>query len=93
MKSRERKTGNKNNQLAYQEHSCSATSETMGRREDGNYTPQKKNSIEDLVGNEKNSYPVPDPKKTMKNITKEPSDAHKKTLKEKILEQITEKLM
>jgi hypothetical protein len=35
----------------------------MGRRRTGgNYTPQKKkkNSMEDLVGNEENEYPVPD---------------------------------
>jgi hypothetical protein len=33
----------------------------MGRRKrDGNH---KKNSIEDLVGNQENGYAVPDPKK------------------------------
>jgi hypothetical protein len=30
------------------------------------------------VGNEENEYPVPDPNKTMINVTNEPSDAHKK---------------
>jgi hypothetical protein len=45
------------------------------------------------VGNEENGYPVPDPNKTLINITKEPSDTHRKTLKEEILEEITEKLM
>jgi hypothetical protein len=30
------------------------------------------------VGNEENGYPVPDPKKTIINITKEPSNTHKK---------------
>jgi hypothetical protein len=45
------------------------------------------------VGNEKNVYPVPDPNKIMINITKKPSDAHQKTLKEEILEVITEKLV
>jgi hypothetical protein len=39
---------------------------------------KKKNSTEDLVGNEENGYPVLDPNKTMINITNEPSDAHKK---------------
>jgi hypothetical protein len=52
----------------------------MGRRRrEGNYTPQKKQfNREDLVGNEENGYPVPDPKKTMINATNEPRDVHKK---------------
>jgi hypothetical protein len=65
----------------------------MGRRRDGNYIIQKNNSIQDLAGNEENGYPVPDPNKTMINVTKGPSDAQKKTLKEEILEEITEKFM
>jgi hypothetical protein len=52
----------------------------MGRKRPGNPTPQKtSNSIEDLVGNEENEYPVPDPNKTMLNITNELSGAHRKT--------------
>jgi hypothetical protein len=43
------------------------------------------------VGNEENGYPVPDPNKTMINVTKEPSNAHKNMLKEEILQEITEK--
>jgi hypothetical protein len=43
------------------------------------------------VGNEENGYPVHEPKKTMINVTKEPSNNHKKTVKVKILEEITEK--
>jgi hypothetical protein len=50
----------------------------MGRRRQGNCTPQKSNSIEDLVGNKENEYPVSDPNKTMINVTNEFSDAHKK---------------
>jgi hypothetical protein len=47
----------------------------MGRRREGNYIiPQKNNSIEALVGNEENGYPVPDPNKTMTNVTNKPSD-------------------
>jgi hypothetical protein len=42
------------------------------------------------VGNEENVYPVPDPNKTMINVTKEFSDAHINTLKEEILEDIIE---
>jgi hypothetical protein len=34
---------------------------------------KKKNSIEDLVANKENGYPVPDPQKTMINFTNEPS--------------------
>jgi cell division ATPase FtsA len=54
---------------------------------------KKSNSIEESVENEENGYPVPDPNKTMINVTEEPSDAYKKSLKEEILQEITEKLM
>jgi hypothetical protein len=43
----------------------------MGRGRDGKYTPQKNNSIQDLVGNEENGYQTPDPSKTMLNATNE----------------------
>jgi hypothetical protein len=68
----------------------------MGRRRDGNHIPQKKKkntSIKNSVENAENGYPVPDLNKTMIKVIKEPSDAHKKTLKEEILKEITEKLM
>jgi hypothetical protein len=42
-----------------------------------NHSPQKNNLIQDSEGNEENGYPVSDPKKTMINDSKEPSDAHK----------------
>jgi hypothetical protein len=48
------------------------------------------------VENEENRCPVPDPKKTMINVTKETSDAHNfflKTLKEEIFEEIIEKFI
>jgi hypothetical protein len=64
----------------------------MGRRGDGNHSNKKKNLIQDSVGNEENGYPVPDLKK-MINVTKEHNDTHIKTLKEEILENITEKFM
>jgi hypothetical protein len=48
------------------------------RKRNGNHFPQKNNSIQDSVGNEENSYPVTDPNKTMINVTKKPSDTHKK---------------
>jgi hypothetical protein len=55
----------------------------MGRRRDGNYIIQKNNSIQDLAGNEENGYPVPDPNKTMINVTNElVMPTKKKSLKE-----------
>jgi hypothetical protein len=66
----------------------------MGRRQrDGNHSPPRDNLIQDSKGNEENGYPVPDSNKTMINDTKEPSNAHKNTLKEDILQAITEKFM
>jgi hypothetical protein len=53
----------------------------------------KNNSIQYSVRKEESGYPVPDPNKTMVNVTKEPSDAHKKPLKDEIYEEITEKFM
>jgi hypothetical protein len=51
----------------------------MGRiRRLGNLTPQKNNSIENLVGNEENAYPVPNPNRIMINVTNELSNIHKK---------------
>jgi hypothetical protein len=50
--------------------------------------------MEDLTGNEENGYPVPEPNKTMINVTNKPSEAHththKKSLKEDIMEKNTE---
>jgi hypothetical protein len=56
------------------------------RRKDGNHCLQKTKSIQDSVENEENGYSFPDPNKRMINVTKEPSDTHIKTLKEKLLE-------
>jgi hypothetical protein len=51
----------------------------MGRRRwQGNCTSQENNSIEDLVRDEENEYPVPDPHRTMINTINELSDTHKK---------------
>jgi hypothetical protein len=65
----------------------------MGRRRrPENPTPQKtNNSIEGFVENEENECSVPDPNRTMINITNEVSDAHKKSLKEKIMDKITKR--
>jgi hypothetical protein len=50
----------------------------MGRRRrmEGKYLSQKNNSIEYIVGNKENGYPVPDLNKTMTNASNEPSDTH-----------------
>jgi hypothetical protein len=45
------------------------------------------------VGNKENGYPISNPNKKMINVTNESSDAHKKIIKEEILEEITEKFM
>jgi hypothetical protein len=85
--------GKENRQSRYQ-HSCTTPSGAMERRKrDANNYPQKNNSLQDSVGNEENVHSVPDPNKTMINVTKEPSGAHKNTLKEEILEEIIEKFM
>jgi hypothetical protein len=56
----------------------------MERRRVRKHFPQKKKkSIQDSVGNEENGYPVPDSKKTMINVTKEPNDTHIKILRKK----------
>jgi hypothetical protein len=49
--------------------------------------------MQDSEGNEENGYPVPDFNKTKINYPKEPKDAHKNTLKEEILQVITENFM
>jgi hypothetical protein len=51
------------------------------------------NLIQDSEENEENRYPVLDYNKTKINNGKEPNNAHKKTLKEEILQVITENFM
>jgi hypothetical protein len=38
---------------------------------------RQNNSIEDLVGNEENEYPILEPNRTMINMTSELNDIHK----------------
>jgi hypothetical protein len=81
-------------QLDNKKYSCITPIRRMKRRgREGNCTLQKKNSIEDLVGSEENAYSVPDTNKIMINVTNELSGVPEKSLKEEILEQVTEKLM
>jgi uncharacterized protein YukE len=49
--------------------------------------------MQDSEENEENRYPVLDSNKTKINNTKKPNDAHKNTLKEEILQVITENFM
>jgi hypothetical protein len=63
------------------------------KKRDGNHAPQKNNLIQDSEGNEENGYPVTDSNKTKINDAKEPNDAHKNSLKEEILQVITENFM
>jgi hypothetical protein len=51
------------------------------------------NLIQDSEGNGENGYPVPDSSKTEINDTNESNDAHKNSLKEEILQVITENFM
>jgi hypothetical protein len=51
---------------------------------------QKNNLIQDSEGNEQNGYPVPDSNKTKINDTKELNNVNKNTLKEDVLQVITE---
>jgi hypothetical protein len=59
----------------------------------GNHSPSKNNLAQDSEGNEENGYPVPDSNKTKMNNDKEPKEAQKNTLKEEILQVITENFM
>jgi hypothetical protein len=67
--------------------------EQWGEEEGMKTTILKKNSIQDWVKNEEKEYPVPDLNKTMINVTDEPRNIHKKSLKEEIMDEITKKLM
>jgi hypothetical protein len=62
-------------------------------KRDGKHSPRQNNLIQDSEGKEENGYPAPDSNKTKINNTKEPNDAHKNSLKEEILQVITENFM
>jgi hypothetical protein len=55
--------------------------------------PHQNNLIHDSEGNGENRYPDPDSNKTKINDTKEPNYVHKNSLKEDILQVITENFM
>jgi hypothetical protein len=61
----------------------------MGKRRQG----KTNNSIEDLVGNKENEYPVSDLNRMMINMTNELNDIHKKFLKKEIMNELIEILM
>jgi hypothetical protein len=52
--------------------------------------PAKNKLAQDSEGNEENRYPDPDSNKTKIHCTKEPDKAHKNTLKEEMLQVISE---
>jgi hypothetical protein len=54
---------------------------------------QKNELVQDSEGNEENRYPVSDSNKTKIDYPKEPNKAHKNTLEEEILQEITEHFM
>jgi hypothetical protein len=64
-----------------------STSEKHGEKKKArkSYPQETNNSIEDLVGNEENEYPVPNPNKAMMNITNELNDTHKNNLSKRKL--------
>jgi polyhydroxyalkanoate synthesis regulator phasin len=63
----------------------------MGRQKrKGNHFASKNNFIQDSEVNEENGYPAPDANKRKIKYSKEPSIVHKNTLKEEILQVITE---
>jgi hypothetical protein len=68
---------------------------SMGKRKPENLThPKINNSVKDLVRNEENEYPVPVPNSTMIRVSPISSQTPtKKSLKEEIMDKITEKHM
>jgi uncharacterized protein YlxW (UPF0749 family) len=60
---------------------------------DGNHSSPKNKLVQDSEGNEENRFPVPDSNKTKIEYPKEPNKAHKNTLKEEILKEITDNFM
>jgi hypothetical protein len=66
----------------------------MGRwKKDGNHSPHKNKLVQDPDGNEENRYPVPNSSKIRLDYPKKPNEAHKNTLKEETLQEITENFM
>jgi alpha/beta superfamily hydrolase len=63
----------------------------MGRqKKQGNQFPHSKKLVQEPEGNEENRYSDPDSKKTKINYAKEPNEAHKNNMKEKIFQVINE---
>jgi hypothetical protein len=63
----------------------------MGKKKkEGNQFPHSKKLVQEPEGNEENRYSDPDSNKTKINNSKEPNEAHKKNLKDEILQVINE---
>jgi molecular chaperone DnaK (HSP70) len=66
----------------------------MGRwKKEGNHFPPNSKLVQEPEGNEEITYPDADSNKTKINYAKEPNEAHKNNLKEKILQLINENLI
>jgi hypothetical protein len=66
----------------------------MGRRKrDQNHFPPQNKLVQYSEGIEENKYPSADSNQTKISYDKEPKEAHKNTLKEDILQAITENFM
>jgi hypothetical protein len=60
------------------------------KKRDGNNSSPPNKLVQDSEGNKENGYPDPDYNKTKIDYPKEPNKAHKNTLKEEILQEITD---
>jgi hypothetical protein len=66
----------------------------MGRQKrDENHSLPKNKLVQYSEGNEENGYPVPNSNKRKTDYPKKPNEAHKNTLKEEILQKVTENFM
>jgi hypothetical protein len=65
----------------------------MGRQKECEPFTFKNKLLQDSEGNEENGYSVQDSNKTKINYPKEPNEAYKNTLKEEILQELTENFM
>jgi hypothetical protein len=62
-------------------------------KRDENHFPPKNKLVQHSEGNEENEYPIQDFNKTKVGYSMEPSEAHTNTLKEEILQEMTENFM
>jgi hypothetical protein len=63
------------------------------QKRDGNHSLSKNKLVQDSEGNEQNGYLDPVPNETKIDHPKEPNEIHKNTLKEEVLQEVTENEM